>query len=125
MPVVKHPDSIVSSLQNVPPIKFCRDFMVSCEISSPGLQLLSQLGSREECSQITLTSTTSRWPVVPQFCLSCSSLFFLRVTCGDPPACRLCALLSVLRFVTALWLKVKVHHLIQKNENHPNLFFGA
>ena len=46
MLVVKHPDSIVFSLQNVPPIRFCRDFMVSCEIFSPGLQLLRQLGPR-------------------------------------------------------------------------------
>ena len=46
MLVVMHPDSIVFSLQNVPPIKFCRDFMVSCERSSPGLQLLRQLGPR-------------------------------------------------------------------------------
>ena len=46
MPVVKHPHSIVFSHQNVPPIMFCRDFMVSCEISSPSLQLLSLLGPR-------------------------------------------------------------------------------
>ena len=43
MLVVKHAVSIVFSLQNVLPIKFCRDLMVSCEIASPGLQLLSQL----------------------------------------------------------------------------------
>ena len=59
------------------------------------------------CSKITITNTTSRWPVVPLFCLSCSSLFSLLVTCGDPHDCCLCALLSLLRFVTASWLKVK------------------
>ena len=41
--LIEHPDSIVFSRL----FKFCRDFMVSCEISSPCLQLLSQLGLRE------------------------------------------------------------------------------
>ena len=63
--------------------------------------------AERSCSRIIFTSTTSRWPIVPQFCLSRSSLFLFRVTCGDPLDCCLCALLSVLRFVTASWLKVK------------------
>ena len=46
MPVVKLPDSIVSSPQNVPPTKFVETSMVSCEISSLGLQLPSQLETK-------------------------------------------------------------------------------
>ena len=42
-----------------------------------------------------------------QFCRVSLSLFSLRVTCGDPPDCFLCALLSALSCVTASWLKVK------------------
>ena len=78
--------------------------MVSCEISSSELPLLSQLRS--------VHVPPSHAPCLidqlsHQFCGSCPSLFPLRVTCGDPPDRCLCALLSVLSFGTASWLKVK------------------
>ena len=93
--------------------------MVSCGISSPGLQLPSQLGAREECSWTIHTCTMIRSPVVPPAWSRQSFLVSLGVTCGDPPAVPLSAKLSVLIVVTASWLKVKESIISFAVAEHP------
>ena len=90
MPVVKHPDSIVFSVQNVPPIKFCRDFMVSCEISSPGLQLLSQLAPREVFTQAPrlVGQLSHRVVFVVLPCFSFGSHVVTHLTVVSAPCCQ-------------------------------------
>ena len=81
--------------------------MVSCEISSPGLQLLSQLGPRE--GEGGVHGPPSHAPCIVdqlshQFCRVSLCLFSLRVTCADPPAVVLSSLQSILSVATASWL---------------------
>ena len=90
--------------------------MVSCGFSSPRLQLLSLLGG--EGGGVHGPSPHAPCLVDQlshQFCRVSLSLFSLRVTCGDPLDCFLCALLSASSCVTASFMAPgkRVHHLIR------------